>query len=145
MELDLVRLTEADLPGVLELERLVYKQPWTESNFRGEFDRSLTLPLGYKDETLVAGYCFFWLLGPEIHLLNLAVRPEYRRRGLARSLLANMIAVGRRAGVGEVFLEVRHTNQPALSLYQSLGFTLAGRRPDYYDDGEDAAQMTLIL
>lgn len=141
----LVRLTEADLPGVLELERLAYSQPWTEANFRGEFQRRITFCLGFKAGGLVAAHCFFWMVGPEIHLLNVAVRPEYRRLGLARRLLKAMLAIGRRSGVDTVFLEARASNQPALTLYESIGFIAVSRRPDYYEDGEDAVLMTLWM
>jgi len=148
----LARLTVADLGEVLELESLAYVCPWSEAQFRGEFARPFTLALGLKEgfrpfgpPPLLAGQCFFWLLGPEIHLLNLAVRPEYRRRGLARRLMRAMLGLGRRAGAGTVFLEVRSGNLEALGLYRSLGFAVTGRRPAYYEDGEDAHLMTLEL
>lgn len=140
----LVRLTEADLPAVMELERLASAWPWTEAGFLGEFRKSFTVCFGVKVGTLLVAYCFFWLLEPEIHLLNLAVRPEYRRLGLARGLLTAMLDCGRGAGVEAVFLEVRASNRPALSLYESLGFKVSNRRPDYYENGEDALLMTLI-
>lgn len=142
---ELLRLAEVDLAEVLELERLVYAQPWTAENFSGEFNRRITLPLGLKKEGRVAAYCFFWLLPPEVHLLNVAVRPEFQGQGLAKRLLAAMIAVGRRGGAETFFLEVRPSNLPAVGLYQSLGFSTAGRRPNYYEDGEDALLMTLDL
>jgi ribosomal-protein-alanine N-acetyltransferase len=148
----LARLTVADLDEVRELERLAYVRPWTEANFRGEFVRPFTLALGLRtgravlgSPPILAAHCFFWLLGPEIHLLNLAVRPEYRRRGLARRLMRAMLAVGRRAGVETVFLEVRPSNVEARGLYRSSGFLDTGRRPGYYEDGEDAQLMTLDL
>jgi len=141
---ELVGLTEADLPGVMELDRLSSAWPWTETGFLGEFHRKITVSLGLKNETLLVAHCFFWLLEPEIHLLNLAVRPEYRRQGLARRLLTAMLARGREAGVETVFLEVRASNRAALALYESLGFAAVCQRPDYYDDGEDALLMTLI-
>jgi len=143
----LERLTLADLGEVLALENLAYARPWTEEHFRGEFARSFTLALGLRTGSppLLAAHCFFWLLGPEVHLLNLAVRPEYRRRGLARRLLRAMLALGRRAGAGAVLLEVRSGNAEALGLYRSSGFAVTGRRPGYYEDGEDAQLMTLDL
>ncbi|MDR3037826.1 MAG: ribosomal protein S18-alanine N-acetyltransferase [Candidatus Adiutrix sp.] len=146
---NLVRLTAADLGEVLELEERAYARPWTVENFKGEFARRVTLALGLKTAPAGAGrpalaaYCFFWLISPEIHLLNLAVRPEYRRRGLARRLLKAMLDLGRHAGAATVFLEVRPTNAEALALYHSFGFRVTGRRPKYYDDGEDAHLMTL--
>lgn len=141
---ELVRLTEADLPAVMELERLASGWPWTEAGFLSEFRKSFTVCFGVKVGALLVAHCFFWLLEPEIHLLNLAVRPEYRRLGLARGLMAAMLDCGRGAGADTVFLEVRASNRPALSLYESLGFEAASRRPDYYEDGEDALLMTLI-
>lgn len=142
---ELVRLTEADLPGVMELERLAYDEPWTEANFRAEFQRRITYCLGFKAGSIVAAHCFFWLVGPEIHLLNVAVRPEYRRLGLARRLLTAMLTIGRRSGVDMVFLEARASNRPALALYESMGFAATNRRSDYYEDGEDAVLMTLNM
>ncbi len=141
----LVRLAEADLPGVLEVERLAYAQPWTAENFRGEFQRRITVCLGLKLDGRIIGHCFFWLIAPEIHLLNVAVRPECRRRGLARRLLTAMLTIGRRSGVRTVFLEARPSNLAALGLYRSLGFAGEGRRKAYYEDGEDALLMTLEL
>lgn len=142
---DLVRLAEADLPEVLALERRCYTQPWTEENFRGEFHRRITLPLGIKRGGVLAGYSFFWLFPPDVHLLNLAVAPEFRRLGLARRLVTAMMTIGRRAGAEKVYLEVRPTNQAALDLYGSFGFRPDHRRPNYYENGEDALLMTATL
>jgi len=144
-DFELVRLTENDLPGVLRLEKICYSQPWTMDNFFGEFNRRITLPLGLKRGGEVAAHCFFWLIAPEIHLLNLAVLPEYRRLGLARRLVAAMITIGGRAGVESFYLEVRPSNAGAMALYESHGFKVTGRRPGYYEDGEDACLMTLEM
>lgn len=144
-DLKLVRLAKEDLAEVLLLERLCYAQPWTMANFVGEFERSITVALGFKQGQTLLGHCFFWLIKPEIHLLNLAVVPQARRQGLGRRLLNAMLAFGLRAGVDFVFLEARSSNEPALSLYRSVGFQSSGLRPNYYDDGEDALLMTLEL
>ena len=79
-----------------------------------------------------------------MHILNLAVHPERRRRGLARRLLAEGLAQARKLGAELAWLEVRPTNLPALALYASFGFKEVGRRPRYYDDTqEDALLLTL--
>jgi len=139
----LVRLGREDLAEVLALERLCYTQPWTEANFIGEFQRPITVPLGFKKDGSLLAHCFFWLLPPEIHLLNLAVHPGHRRLSLGRRLMSAMIAIGRRAKVELVFLELRSSNLAAFDLYRSLGFVPGGRRAGYYEDGEDAILMTL--
>lgn len=144
-EFELQRLAEADLAEVLEVENSVYAQAWTADNFRSEFSRLISCPLCLKKAGRVAAYCFFWLMPPEVHLLNVAVREEYRGLGLARRLLAAMMAIGRGGGADTFFLEVRPSNLPAMGLYQSLGFSVVGRRPKYYENGEDALLMTLDL
>ncbi|MDR2946870.1 MAG: ribosomal protein S18-alanine N-acetyltransferase [Candidatus Adiutrix sp.] len=142
---DLVRLTAHDLPGVMRLEKASYPQPWTVDNFLGEFNRRVTLPMGLKRGGELAAHCFFWVIAPEIHLLNLAVEPQYRRLGLAGRLMTAMMTVGQRAGVTSYYLEARPSNTPAIALYESRGFKVTGRRPAYYEDGEDACLMTLEL
>ena len=82
----------------------------------------------------------------EAEILNLAVLPRHRRRGLARSLVECAIARARAAGAASVFLEVRETNSAARALYATLGFVAAGRRRDYYRDPvEDAIVLSLPL
>jgi ribosomal-protein-alanine N-acetyltransferase len=94
----------------------------------------------------VVGYLCFWEIGHEIHITNLAVHPEWRRRGVARRLLATALAEGASRGVVLAFLEVRPTNTRALALYDSLGFQIIGRRNGYYfDTGEDALVMEARL
>lgn len=146
VDFNLLYLVENNLAEVLELESLVYDHPWTEANFLGEFKRPITLALGFKylNKILVA-YCFFWVIPPDIHLLNLAVRPEYQGRGLASRFLKTILSIGQRINVRNFFLEVRPSNIPAVNLYRSFGFILAGRRPAYYDNGEDAYLMTLKI
>lgn len=141
----LVRLKDSDLEAMLALERLCYSQPWTEANFSGELHRNITLALGLKQGRELNALCIFWVIPPEIHLLNLAVHPCCRRQGLARRLVEALTTIGQRAKVKSIFLEVRPSNQPALALYKSFNFKLNGLRPNYYDDGEEAILMTLEI
>lgn len=141
----LVRLKEADLAAIQALEEACFAVPWTRDNFLGELRRKVTVAIGLRYDGMLAAQCFFWLIAPEIHLLNIAVAPEFRGLGLARRLMTVMLAMGRKSGVDTVFLEARGSNRPAIQLYRSLGFETAGTRPDYYEDGEDAVMMTLKI
>ncbi len=141
----LVRLTESELPAIMALEASCFVQPWTRDNFLGELRRRVTVAIGLKHEGLLAAQCFFWLIAPEVHLLNLGVAPGFRGRGLARRLLTAMLSIGRKAGADTAFLEARPSNRAAIRLYESLGFEAAGLRPGYYEDGEDAVMMTLEM
>ncbi|MGL4209416.1 MAG: ribosomal protein S18-alanine N-acetyltransferase [Candidatus Adiutrix sp.] len=141
----IVTLSMADIKEVLALEKTVYTQPWTFDNFASELERKVTVAIGVKHEETLVAYCFFWLIAPETHLLNLAVTPAYQGHGLARKLICAMISLSRTAKVEKIFLEVRAQNKVATTLYESVGFKQTGRRLNYYDDGEDALLMTLKI
>ncbi len=96
-------------------------------------------------EGKVVGFALFWHVVDEIHLLNIAVAPEHRGRGLGRALLADLVAHGREKGAVKVLLEVRVGNAAAIGLYEAFGFERLGVRKRYYDDGEDAVDMLLAL
>lgn len=140
-------MTLDDLDEVLEIERASFQTPWSRGAFRYELTqnrvaRSLVARLGRQ----LAGYLCLWEIGHEIHITNLAVHPTRRRRGVARALLGYVLEGARRDGVELLFLEVRPTNVEALTLYESLGFRVIGRRKGYYfDTGEDALVMEARL
>jgi ribosomal-protein-alanine N-acetyltransferase len=90
----------------------------------------------------VLGFAIVWLIHDELHVLNVAVAPEARRRGVARALLAEVEARAAAEGAARATLEVRRSNAPAIELYRSLGYREVGVRPRYYaEDGEDAILM----
>lgn len=94
----------------------------------------------------ILGYAVFYFAGFEAHIMNIAVHPGVRRRGLAREMLSRVLALARRKAVEECFLEVRESNIPARGLYEKLGFEAVGRRKGYYQEsGEDALVMKLRL
>ncbi len=132
-----------DIKAVWEIEKLSYASPWSLWCFLAEYANS-------KSTILVAGppppetwetwgYIIFWVIADEMHLLNLAVHPVHRRRGISRVLLTTALDQARSQGVEVVWLEVRPSNRAALALYQSFGFNEVGLRSGYYsDNGEDA-------
>ena len=140
------RMTYWDLEQVTQIERTSFRHPWAPGGFRAEMERKPSVCLVARDGDQVLGYLVFWLLPPEIHILNIAVRADSRRLGLAGKLLEKMMEIGREWGVEEVWLEVRPSNRAALELYRSLGFETTGRRKNYYaEDNEDAILMTLFV
>ncbi len=132
-----------DLDQVLEIERASFPTPWTRAAFCYEIEQNkvarCTVLRGRRG---IVGYLCLWEIGHEIHITNLAVHPEWRRRGAARQLLGAALIEGVAHGVTLAFLEVRPSNTRALALYESLGFQVIGRRNGYYfDTGEDALVM----
>jgi ribosomal-protein-alanine N-acetyltransferase len=146
-ELISVPMEVGDLDQVLPIERASFPTPWTRAAFCYEIQQNKVAHCTtIQSRSGVVGYLCFWEIGHEIHITNLAVHPEWRRRGVARRLLATALAEGVSRGVVLAFLEVRPTNTRALALYDSLGFQVIGRRNGYYfDTGEDALVMEARL
>lgn len=129
----------ADLPALVELERLSFPEPWPESALAGELARAGSIVLVVADgRGKTIAYANFHLAPGEGELMRLAVHPGHRRRGLASRLLAAGLERLEARGAEACYLEVRTTNAPALAFYLASGFSRMGRRPRYYADGTDA-------
>lgn len=135
-------LTSADVEAVTAIERASFPAPWSEELFRCELGRTDRIWLVAAQKRAVLGYVGAALVGDEAHILNLAVEPTYRRRGLASALMRAIYERLIAEGVVRVTLEVRTSNAGAISLYESADLTRAGVRPKYYPEtGEDAVIM----
>jgi ribosomal-protein-alanine N-acetyltransferase len=138
-------LSYADLPQVIAIERRTFTTPWSLAMFVLELSKSSGLCLAATDDDgQLLGYLICSRFDTVWHLMNIAVDPSQRRRGVGSALLERMIE---RAGPDEEYtLEVRPSNAQAITLYERLGFRPAGRRPRYYrDNGEDALIMWRTL
>jgi [ribosomal protein S18]-alanine N-acetyltransferase len=140
-------MVESDLDEVLPIERVSFATPWTRAAFSYEIEQNkVARCTAMRSAGRVVGYVCLWEIGHEIHITNLAVHPQWRRRGVGRRLLAFAMAEGIARGVTLAFLEVRPSNAQALKLYEGLGFQVIGRRTGYYfDTGEDALVMEARL
>lgn len=126
------RMVEADLAGVLRIERASFSVPWTPATFLGLLHRDdAHLLVAETDEALV-GYAAVWIVGDQAELGDLAVEAAWRRRGIGSVLVDAVLDMVERRGVRELFLEVRATNEGAQRLYTRYGFSEVGRRKDYY-------------
>ena len=138
-------LSYADLPQVIAIERRTFTTPWSLAMFVLELSKSSGLCLAATDrDGELLGYLICSRFDTVWHLMNIAVDPSQRRRGIGSALLEQMIE---RAGPDKEYtLEVRPSNAHAITLYERLGFRAAGRRPRYYrDNGEDALIMWRTL
>lgn len=131
-----------DLPEVLIVEKLSFPVPWSKQAFLNELRNKYALYLVARENDTVCGYIGMWLIIDEGHITNLAVHPAYRRRGIGRLLLKNLIEEGKKHGLSRLTLEVRRSNMAAQNLYREFGFKQVGVRPQYYlDNREDALIM----
>lgn len=136
----------ADAAGLAAIERRCFSDPWSEGAFLEALASDWTFSLVADSGRGPAGY----LIGREAagsgEILNLAVAPEFRRRGIGAALLEDGLAAFRRRQATEVFLEVRESNHSAQSLYLARGFRPVGQRAAYYrNPREDALVLRLAL
>ena len=145
--LSLDRMHAGDLDEVVAIERVAFTLPWSRGAFLYEIEQNRVARCWVMREgPRVVGYMCVWEIGDELHVTNIAVHPGWRRRGIARALLANLLEDGRHRSLRLVGLEVRPSNVEARTLYESFGFEVIGRRKGYYyDTGEDALVMEARL
>lgn len=134
------RLAYSDLPAVLAIERRSFTAPWSLAMFVLELSKPSGICLAARTDDGLVGYLICSRHADVWHLMNVAVAPERRRGGVARALIERMFEeAGRDA---RYTLEVRVSNQVAISMYEGLGFRATGHRRRYYhDNGEDALIM----
>jgi [ribosomal protein S18]-alanine N-acetyltransferase len=136
----------ADLEAVMAIEKASFAYPWSPRFFLQELQVQCARSFLAEINGRIVGYVLFWLLADEVDVHNVAVHSEFRRRGIGRLLLDQVVGEARRRGSIRVTLEVRRSNTAAQKLYESIGFVTTGIRKGYYsDDGEDALAMVLEL
>ena len=137
------RATSADLDIIVEIERHSFSVPWSRETLREEMEESTRSTVQVAElGAVTAGFMIYWTVVDEIHLLNLAVHPDWRRKGIAAALMHQLMIVARSNNIEDILLEVRVSNRNAQLLYRKFGFRPMGIRERYYsDNGEDAIVM----
>ena len=135
----IVKMKECHVSAVAELEKICFSDPWSENSVASELKNKLALWLVAEEEGTVAGYIGSQTCGDESDVMNVAVHPDFRRRGIAEALVNSLETELNDIGSHCLRLEVRASNAPAVSLYEKLGFAEIGRRKnDYRNPREDA-------
>jgi ribosomal-protein-alanine N-acetyltransferase len=138
------RLGLRDLPAIEAIERASYPTPWSRSMFAGELAKPSSICLGAFDpeDGALLGYMIISRYVDAWHVMNVAVAPEQRRKGVATALLERLVELTGQEGRRGYTLEVRVSNAGAIRLYERLGFRGRGIRRGYYTDNrEDALIM----
>lgn len=133
----------ADVDAIVKIEKLCFSQPWSHQAMYEELTQNkLAFYLVGEIEGQVAGYAGLWWVVDEGHITNVAVRPEFRKRGIAKGIIQLLLDFTEKEGIMSHTLEVRRSNEAAKHLYANFGFTEEGVRKGYYqDDNEDAIIM----
>ena len=130
--MDIIAMTQAHISRIAELETICFSDPWPDAAIRSELENPLSYWLVAVDGDLVVGYVGSQSVMGEADIMNVAVDPAYRRMGVAKNLLVRLERDLSAKEVYSLTLEVRASNAPAITLYDSLGFVQVGRRPNYY-------------
>jgi len=140
------RMQAHDVESVLEIERRNFRDPWTRRAFLAEIEAEpVSQPLVVEYDGRIIGYAVPWFVADELQIANLAIHEDFRRRGLAKQLIAHFYEIAQQKNCKVAHLEVRHTNTAARELYESLGFKTTTVRRAYYGPAEDALLMSKSL
>jgi ribosomal-protein-alanine N-acetyltransferase len=137
--IELVRMSEEHVPQVAELEKICFSDPWSEKSVAYELTNPLSCWLVAVEDGRVAGYIGSQTVMGESDMMNVAVHPDYRRRGIAERLVNDLVEALKAFESHCLTLEVRESNDSARALYAKLGFFQAGLRKNYYRNPKEDA------
>jgi len=135
-----------DLDEIVAIENVSYPSPWPKQIFEREIEAQNSYKRIIKFSGSVVAYIVTWTVHDEVHILNIAVHPDFRKIGLGEMLLRDCLGFSSERGLKLAVLEVRTSNNSAIKLYEKIGFrTLRVRKKYYSDTGEDAYVMLYEL
>ena len=138
-------MTADDLDAVLAIEQASFPTPWRWEHFKHEIAAPHSFPFVAEHNGIIFGYVCLMSLFEEAQVLDIAVAPEQRGRGIARLLMNHAISVAREKEAEVLALEVRASNISAITLYEQCGFVRTGVRSKYYEGVDDAVLMEIDL
>ena len=134
-------MQEGDIKNVARLEEKYFSQPWSEDGLRHYLENGQTLFIVAKHDSEVAGYAAVLCAADEGNLVSIAVDEEFRNMGIAREILDILYEELVKNGVEKIFLEVRESNEAAISLYRSENFEEIGKRKGFYEKPKEDALL----
>ncbi|MFA7403628.1 MAG: ribosomal protein S18-alanine N-acetyltransferase [Pelobacteraceae bacterium] len=138
-------MASADLDAILTIEQASFSVPWQREHFEHEMAAPHSFPFVAESSGSIVGYVCLMSLFEEAQILDIAVAPQQRGRGIAQLLMDHAVAVAREKQAEVLALEVRSTNSSAIALYERCGFVRTGVRSKYYEGVDDAVLMELTL
>jgi [ribosomal protein S18]-alanine N-acetyltransferase len=132
-------MLEADLDQVVEIEKASMPSPWSKELFDEELKRDAAHYFVLEEEGRVAGYMGYWEAPEEAHIINLAIGPDFRKRGLGKMMMDHCLAYAAKRGAHLATLEVRQSNEAAQKLYEKCNFRVVAIRKKYYSDNQEDA------
>ena len=135
----IIPMNESHVAQVAALEKQCFSDPWSENSVASELENPLSLWLIAEEDGAVCGYVGSQTVLDETDMMNIAVHPDCRRKGLAAALITELVSRLKARGSRVLRLEVRESNFSAIALYEALGFTQLGLRKNYYRNPKENA------
>lgn len=132
-------MNESHVAQVAALEKICFSDPWSENSVASELKNPLSCWLVAEEDGEVAGYVGSQTVMDESDMMNVAVHPDYRRKGVAEKLVMELVEALKKRDSRCLTLEVRASNEPARALYEKLGFVQVGLRKNYYRNPREDA------
>ena len=142
MDYKIIPMTAEHIADIKKVDDSCFESPWSLKAFESELENPIAFYFVAVKDDEVIGYCGYWWTFGEAQITNVAVSPEYRQKGIASALMDEMTNHCREMDVFSITLEVRVSNNAAISMYEKYGFERVGLRPKYYNNKEDALLMT---
>ena len=133
--------TKSDISQIAEIEKQCFSDPWSEQAFESGMNSPFFYGILFEEGGQVCAYACEMVIFEDAEILNVAVAPSFRRRGLGEELMLALENYAKNKGAERLLLEVREGNIPARGLYEKQGFEAYGVRKNYYEDGENAVVM----
>lgn len=137
--MEILVMNRDHVAAVAELEKLCFSDPWSLNSVASELENPLSHWLVALEGDTLAGYVGSQSVMGEADMMNIAVNPDHRRRGIARQLVERLVLDLKQRDVYSLSLEVRASNMAAQKLYETMGFSQVGRRPGYYRNPKEDA------
>lgn len=146
MKIKIEKMAECHIESLAQIETECFSTPWSGNSLREELNNGNARFFVATCNNTVAGYVGAHNVVGEVYITNVAVKPEFRRKGIGKTLVAHLVDVCNTQGAEFVTLEVRKSNESAKSLYEKLGFKAVGTRKNFYEKPcEDAVLMSKFL
>lgn len=140
-EIMITEMTEEDCAAVWELQKTCFSTPWSMESIREMFTTEGYLSLTARTDDSIVGYIGIKAVLDEADITNVAVHPQWRRRGIGQMLLTDLLGKAADRNVKRIFLEVRVSNEAALALYSQAGFQIIDKRKNYYEKPKEDAYI----
>lgn len=143
--IEYVPMREEHIQGLVEVEKQCFNSGYAEKTFLKELENKIAVYIVAIDKNQVLGYIGLWNICGGADIIDVAVHKDFRRKGIGKGLISEMLKACRRENIFEVNLEVRASNIAAQRLYKKMGFSEVGLRRLYYENKEDAILMQLKI